>query len=154
MAALSFSGVFAPLLTPVDADLNIDLNLCVEFCRWLLDTGCHGLVLVGTNSEATSFSVFERKAALDAVVAAGIPAEKPVGWIGIALLFGTGSLRHIHQFGVNIDCECVGRWNHLFGHGDSQDTDKDGFGRRCQPQTFVHRHAAVPFGHQRAAADG
>jgi len=78
MPALNLSGVFAPVLTPVDADLNIDLKLYVEFCRWLLDTGCHGLVLFGTNSEATSFSVAERKAALDAVLGAGIPAEKLV----------------------------------------------------------------------------
>ena len=78
MPLLSLTGVFAPVLTPVDANLDIDLPLYVEFCRWLLQTGCHGLVLFGTNSEATSFSVAERMAALDAVLEAGIPAHKLV----------------------------------------------------------------------------
>ncbi|MFZ1754319.1 MAG: dihydrodipicolinate synthase family protein [Caldilineaceae bacterium] len=84
MTALSLSGVFAPVLTPVDEDLNIDLPLYIEFCRWLLDNGCHGLVLFGTNSEATSFSVPERMAALDAVIEAGIPAQKLVVGNGTA----------------------------------------------------------------------
>jgi len=78
MTSLSLSGVFAPVLTPMDKDLTIDLPLYIEFCHWLLDTGCHGLVLFGTNSEATSFSVAERMAAVDAVLEAGIPAEKLV----------------------------------------------------------------------------
>lgn len=78
MTSLSLSGVFAPVLTPVDANLDIDLPLYIEFCNWLLQTGCHGLVLFGTNSEATSFSVSERMAAVDAVLNAGIPADKLV----------------------------------------------------------------------------
>lgn len=78
MPSLSLTGVFAPVLTPVDADLNIDMDLYIDFCRWLLATGCHGLVLFGTNSEATSFSASERMAALEGVIAAGIPAHKLV----------------------------------------------------------------------------
>lgn len=95
MTSLSLSGVFAPVLTPVDEDLNIDLPLYIEFCRWLLDTGCHGLVLFGTNSEATSFSTSERMAALDAVLEAGIPAEKIVVGNGTAAISdGVDLARH------------------------------------------------------------
>lgn len=78
MAELSLRGVYAPTLTPVDADLNIDLPAYIEFCNRLLDGGCHGLVLFGTNSEATSFSATERMAALEAVIDGGVPAEKLV----------------------------------------------------------------------------
>ena len=86
MSSLSLCGVFAPVLTPVDADLNIDLNLYIEFCRWLLGNGCHGLVLFGTNSEATSFSVSERMAAVDAVIEADVPAHKLVIGNGTAAI--------------------------------------------------------------------
>ncbi len=95
MTPLSLSGVFAPVLTPVDEDLNIDLPLYIEFCRWLLKTGCHGLVLFGTNSEATSFSTAERMAALEAVLDAGIPAEKIVVGNGTAAISdGVDLARH------------------------------------------------------------
>lgn len=102
MTTLSLSGVFAPVLTPVDADLNIDTALYTEFCRWLLDTGCHGLVLFGTNSEATSFSVAERMAALDAVLEAGIPPEKIVVGNGTpAISDGVELARHALGAGVH-----------------------------------------------------
>jgi 4-hydroxy-tetrahydrodipicolinate synthase len=95
MPSLSLSGVFAPVLTPVDADLNIDTKLYAEFCRWLLDNGCHGLVIFGTNSEATSFSVPERMAAVDALIEAGIPAEKLVVGNGTpAITDGVELARH------------------------------------------------------------
>lgn len=84
MTELSLRGVYAPTLTPVDADLNIDLPAYIEFCNRLLDGGCHGLVLFGTNSEATSFSANERMAAVDAVIGAGIPAAKLVVGSGAA----------------------------------------------------------------------
>ena len=68
MTELSLRGVFAPTLTPICADLSIDLPAYTEFCHRLLEGGCHGLVLFGTNSEATSFSAGERMAAVDAVM--------------------------------------------------------------------------------------
>ena len=102
MTPLSLSGVFAPVLTPVDENLDIDLPLYLEFCHWLLDTGCHGLVLFGTNSEATSFSVAERMAAVDAVLAAGIPAEKLVIGNGTAAVSdGVELARHAMNAGCH-----------------------------------------------------
>ena len=76
------SGVYCPALTPVNADLSLNTAAFIEHCRWLLDDGCHGLAVFGTTSEANSFSVDERMAALDALVEAGIAPA--------ALLPGTG----------------------------------------------------------------
>ena len=84
MAELSLRGVYAPTLTPVREDLSIDLPAYAAFCRRLLDWGCHGLVLFGTNSEATSFSARERMQALDAVIESGIAAERLVVGTGAA----------------------------------------------------------------------
>ena len=100
MAELSLRGVFAPTLTPVHADLSIDIPAYIEFCNRLLDGGCHGLVLFGTNSEATSFSAAERMAALDAVIEAGIAADRLVVGSGAAAISDAVELtRHATQAG-------------------------------------------------------
>lgn len=75
-------GVWAPALTPVDAQLAPDARRFIEHVRWLLDTGCHGVVLFGTTGEAPSFSVEERIAMVDAALDAGLPADR--------LIVGTG----------------------------------------------------------------
>ncbi len=75
-------GVFAATLTPLDGDLGIDHAALAAHCRWLLANGCDGIVLLGTTGEANAFSLAERMAALDALVAAGLPAHR--------LLVGTG----------------------------------------------------------------
>jgi len=54
----------------------------VRHCRWLLKSGCAGLAVFGTNSEANSLSVAEKKELLKALVAGGVPAS--------ALMPGTG----------------------------------------------------------------
>src|SRR5690606_19619864 len=70
------AGVWCPVLTPVDQDLNPDAPRFVAHARWLLDEGCHGLVVFGTTGEANSFSVDERIALLEAAVEAGLPRER------------------------------------------------------------------------------
>lgn len=100
MAELSLRGVFAPTLTPVRADLSIDLPAYLEFCNSLLEGGCHGLVLFGTNSEATSFSARERMDAVDALVEAGIPGSTLVVGSGAASISEAAELtRHAVQAG-------------------------------------------------------
>ncbi|MBA2344191.1 MAG: dihydrodipicolinate synthase family protein [Rubrobacter sp.] len=77
------TGVFAAALTPMDDGLNVDHEAFAANCRRLLDAGCHGLGIFGTTGEANSLSADERIAALEALVAGGIPGER--------LLPGTGS---------------------------------------------------------------
>jgi 4-hydroxy-tetrahydrodipicolinate synthase len=69
-------------LTPLDAELAPDHARFVDHCRYLLDEGCDGIAMLGTTGEANSFSVAERTALLEAVVAAGIAPRR--------LLPGTG----------------------------------------------------------------
>jgi 4-hydroxy-tetrahydrodipicolinate synthase len=69
-----FSGVLAPAITPFEADLSVSPARFVRHCRWLLDHGCTGLAVFGTNSEANSLTVEERMALLEALIDAGIPA--------------------------------------------------------------------------------
>jgi 4-hydroxy-tetrahydrodipicolinate synthase len=76
------SGVLCATLTPVGRDGSPCLPLLIDHCRWLLDSGCSGIVLLGTTGEANSFTVAERRHVLEGVVGGGIPAH--------ALVVGTG----------------------------------------------------------------
>ncbi len=80
--SFAVSGVNSAVATPVDAELNPDIGLLAAHCRWLLETGCDGLAILGTTGEANSFSVAERQAILEGVLKAGIAPTQ--------LLPGTG----------------------------------------------------------------
>jgi 4-hydroxy-tetrahydrodipicolinate synthase len=69
---MSLEGVLAPVLTPFDEQLEVDLPRWIAHCRWLLANGCSGLAIFGTTSEANSLSVDERERSLDAALEAGI----------------------------------------------------------------------------------
>jgi 4-hydroxy-tetrahydrodipicolinate synthase len=75
-------GVLAPVITPFRKDYAPDAERFVRHCRWLLKSGCAGLAVFGTNSEANSMSVPEKRRLLEALVAGGVPAA--------SLMPGTG----------------------------------------------------------------
>ena len=75
-------GVLSPVITPFKKDYSPDAERFVRHCRWLLKSGCAGLAVFGTNSEANSMSVAEKRRLLEALVAGGVPAS--------ALMPGTG----------------------------------------------------------------
>src|SRR5256712_11601190 len=65
-------GVLAPVITPFRKDYSPDAERFVRHCRWLLKTGCAGLAIFGTNSEANSMSVAEKRRLLAALVKGGV----------------------------------------------------------------------------------
>ena len=75
-------SVLAAVLTPIGEDLAPDLTPWINHCRWLLDQGCDGFAVLGTTSEATSFSVAERRTMLEVFSESGIQCA--------ALIPGTG----------------------------------------------------------------
>ncbi len=78
-----FGGVNAAVLTPMRADLSVDLDRMAGYCRWLLGNGCNGLGILGTTGEANSLGVDERIAIMEGLIERGIPAG--------VLLPGTGT---------------------------------------------------------------
>jgi 4-hydroxy-tetrahydrodipicolinate synthase len=95
------AGVWCPVLTPVDQDLKPDAPRFVAHARWLLDEGCHGLVVFGTTGEANSFSVEERIAFLEAVLDAGLPRDRMLVGTGCCALSDTVRLtRHALSLGI------------------------------------------------------
>jgi 4-hydroxy-tetrahydrodipicolinate synthase len=68
-------GVLSPVLTPFNADYSPDADRFIRHCRWLLDQEV-GLAIFGTNSEANSMSVAEKRKLFDALLEAGIPPAR------------------------------------------------------------------------------
>ncbi len=79
---MQLSGVFAASVTPLTADLKINLPLLIRHAKWLLKTGCDGVVFLGTTGEANSFSVEERMVLIDAVAESDLPEDR--------IIIGTG----------------------------------------------------------------
>jgi 4-hydroxy-tetrahydrodipicolinate synthase len=73
---IAWQGIWPALLTPLQADLSVDLDAFARHSQRLLDAGCTGLTLFGTTGEGPSFSVAERVAAVDGLIARGIPAQR------------------------------------------------------------------------------
>ncbi len=70
--AKRIEGVLSPVITPFGSDYAPDAQRFVRHCRWLLSHGCAGLAVFGTNSEANSLSVAEKRKLLEALVAGGV----------------------------------------------------------------------------------
>ena len=75
-------GVLSPVITPFRNDYSPDEERFVRHCRWLLKSGCAGLAIFGTNSEANSMSVAEKRRLLEALIKGGVSPA--------ALMPGTG----------------------------------------------------------------
>jgi 4-hydroxy-tetrahydrodipicolinate synthase len=102
MTALHPRGVFCAALTPVTAEGVPDAALFINHCRRLLTEGCDGIAMLGTTGEANSFSSGERRALLEAVVAAGIAPDRLLPGTGVAALADTVALtRHALSLGVS-----------------------------------------------------
>ena len=97
-------GFWVASATPLAADGSVDSAKLAAHARQLFGKGVDGVVLFGTTGEGTSFSVSERVATIEAVLKAGVPAERigvgggfPAITDGIALtraVLGLG-LRHV-----------------------------------------------------------
>jgi 4-hydroxy-tetrahydrodipicolinate synthase len=71
-------GVLAALVTPFTEALEPDTQILFAHCRWLLDNGCTGLVMLATAGEANSLSLRQRLGMIDAAGAAGLPLSQMI----------------------------------------------------------------------------
>lgn len=76
-------GVIAAIATPFLATGEPDLPRLLARAQRLLDDGCDGLNLLGTTGEATSLSVTQRIAVMEAVGASSLPLDR--------MIVGTGA---------------------------------------------------------------
>jgi 4-hydroxy-tetrahydrodipicolinate synthase len=69
-------GLWVALPTPLTEGGAVDRGALVQHAQWLLSEGCDGFVPFGTTGEGPSFSAAERLAAVEAMLAAGIGADR------------------------------------------------------------------------------
>jgi 4-hydroxy-tetrahydrodipicolinate synthase len=90
------------MLTPLDDKLQIDHAHFAEHARNLLASGCGGVTLFGTTGEGPSFSLVERREALEQMVSRGVPAANIIVSTSCAALNETLELsRHAVDLGVH-----------------------------------------------------
>jgi 4-hydroxy-tetrahydrodipicolinate synthase len=99
---ISHQGVWPALLTPLKADLSIDIDSFANHAKALLDAGCTGVTPFGTTGEGPSFSVAERIEAVDGLIARGVPANRMLISTSCAALPDIVVLtRHATQIGAH-----------------------------------------------------
>jgi len=81
-------GVFSPVLTPFNADYSPDPDRFAKHCRWLVDQDV-GLAVFGTNSEANSLGVAEKRRLLESLLKAGLPAARMMPGTGTCAISET-----------------------------------------------------------------
>ncbi|WP_280153941.1 dihydrodipicolinate synthase family protein [Piscinibacter sp. XHJ-5] len=97
-----FNGIWPALLTPLTESLDIDIDSFARHSRSLLDAGCTGITPFGTTGEGPSFSMAERRDAIDGLVARGVPAERILVSTSCAALPEVVALtRHALQLGAH-----------------------------------------------------
>ena len=78
-------GIFSPVLTPFNADYSPAPDRFIKHCRWLIEQDV-GLAVFGTNSEANSLGLAEKRQLLDTLLEAGIPAARMMPGTGCCAL--------------------------------------------------------------------
>jgi 4-hydroxy-tetrahydrodipicolinate synthase len=93
-------GVIAAIATATDGAGAPDSARSVALARFLLDHGCDGLNVLGTTGEATSYSVAQRQAVMNAYRAAGLPLDRMMVGTGAAATADAVALtRHAADLG-------------------------------------------------------
>lgn len=101
-ASAAFRGIWPALLTPLRADLSIDHDKFAAHAKTLTDRGCPGVTPFGTTGEGPSFSMAERKEAIEQLTKNGIPASQIMVSTSCAALPETLELtRHAVNAGVH-----------------------------------------------------
>jgi len=75
-------GVIAAVPTPVNSDGEVQTDLFLAHCQWVLDNGCDGLNILGSTGEANSFDSPTRKSIM-ALAAENLDVSR--------LMVGTGT---------------------------------------------------------------
>ncbi len=81
---MNWKGVIPAITTNLKADLSVDHDALAAHCRWMIDSGCTGLVCCGSLGEAQTLT-FDEKIAVVRTAVAAVGDRAPVA-LGIASL--------------------------------------------------------------------
>lgn len=103
MTSTKIRGVLSPVLTPFNAEGAPSTPRFLKHCRSLVEQGV-GLAVFGTNSEANSLSVKEKRLLLDALVEDGLPVTRMMPGTGCCAI--TDSIE-LSQHAAELGCAGV-----------------------------------------------
>ncbi len=93
-------GVIVAIATAIDDKGEPDCARSTALARFLLDTGCDGLNVLGTTGEATSFSLDQRRRVMTAYAGSGMPLDRMMVGTGAAALADAIALtKHAAELG-------------------------------------------------------
>ena len=74
---MNWKGVLPAVTTNLKTDLSVDHDAFAAHCRWMIDSGCTGIVCGGSLGEAQTLS-FDEKIAIVRTAVAAVGARAPV----------------------------------------------------------------------------
>lgn len=99
MSGKKLSGVLTPVLTPFNGDYSVSRPRFLKHCRALIEQDV-GLAVFGTNSEANSLSVAEKRQLLDLLADEGLPVSRMMPGTGCCAITESIELtRHAVKLG-------------------------------------------------------
>lgn len=104
MTEFRLRGVWCATLTPIDASGAIDAGRFREHMQALLASGVDGVAPFGTTGEGQSFTVDERRAGLEALIAAGVDPRQIAPATGCAAL---GEAIALTRHAIEAGCRAV-----------------------------------------------
>lgn len=81
---MNWKGVIPAITTNLKADLSVDHEAFAAHCRWMIDSGCTGIVCCGSLGEAQTLT-FDEKIAVVRTAVAAVAGRAPIV-LGIASL--------------------------------------------------------------------
>lgn len=100
---MQWSGVMPAMTTCFDKDLAVDHAFMSQHARWMLDSGCTGIVLLGSLGEAATLDAGEKKCILANMVRS-IDGRAPV----VAAISALSTVDAVGQAKAAADAGCAG----------------------------------------------
>ena len=97
---MDWKGVLPAITTPLNGDLSVDHDSLAEHCRWMLQSGCTGIVPLGSLGEGATLSNEEKVEILETCVSA-VSGRAPV-------IAAISSLRTDHAAALAREAEKAG----------------------------------------------
>src|SRR5580700_6499327 len=119
---MQWSGVIPAITTPFKEDLTVDHAMLTKHCRWMVDSGCAGVVALGSLGEGATLTLPEKQEVLEtcmkaigdrAVVVSGVSALSTAEAVAIAK---TAELAGCHGLMVLPPYVYVGDWREMREH--------------------------------------
>ena len=99
--SFAIEGVYCAAATPLQSDGTPDLELFGKHTKALIEEGCHGIAMLGSTGEASSFGVRERMDLVDAALKGGtLPDQLLPGTSSCSVTDAVTMTRHAVQAGV------------------------------------------------------